>query len=92
LPRHFDIETFQKIARWVGVRDGVRLDGAGALLDAVGECGQANMSTPDAIEAHLRADRNLDQKSADFLAELVRTAYVRLADDQPMKGNGRKVE
>jgi transcriptional regulator with XRE-family HTH domain len=32
-------------------------------------------STPDVVELHLRADKNLDRKTAEALAQLFRTAY-----------------
>jgi transcriptional regulator with XRE-family HTH domain len=38
-------------------------------------------STPDIVELHLRADKNLDRKTADALAQLFRVAY-----DQMKKG------
>ena len=39
-------------------------------------------STPDVVELHLRADKNLDRKTADALAQLFRAAY-----DQMKKGH-----
>lgn len=41
-------------------------------------------STPDVVELHLRADKNLDRKTADALAQLFRAAY-----DQFRKGQRR---
>jgi len=38
-------------------------------------------STPDVVELHLRADKHLDRKTADALAQLFRAAY-----DQVKKG------
>src|SRR3954471_122471 len=35
-------------------------------------------STPDVVELHLRADKNLDRKTADALAQLFRAAYDQL--------------
>ena|ERR1700722_20060849 len=32
-------------------------------------------STPDAVELHLRADKHLDRKTAEALAQLFRAAY-----------------
>jgi transcriptional regulator with XRE-family HTH domain len=39
-------------------------------------------STPDVVELHLRADRNLDHKTADALAHLFRAAYEQLRRKQ----------
>ncbi len=41
-------------------------------------------STPDVVELHLRADKNLDRKTADALAQLFRAAY-----DQVKRGQRR---
>lgn len=38
------------------------------------------LATPDIVELHLRADKNLDKKTADALAELFRTVYDQLTD------------
>lgn len=39
-----------------------------------------NESTPDIVEAHLRADRNLSPETARALAELFRVAYNQFAE------------
>lgn len=36
-------------------------------------------TTPDAVELHLRADKNLDRKTADVLSTLFRTAYEQMS-------------
>jgi|SRR4051794_4541293 transcriptional regulator with XRE-family HTH domain len=41
-------------------------------------------SIPDVVELHLRADKNLDKKTAEALAQLFRAAY-----DQVKKGQRR---
>ena len=41
--------------------------------------------TPDIVELHLRADKNLDHESADALAKLFRTAYKTLASRMDAK-------
>src|SRR5437870_13622379 len=45
-------------------------------------------STPEIVEAHLRADRNLSPETADALAELFRVAYTqfsRSSQDKPAR-------
>jgi transcriptional regulator with XRE-family HTH domain len=37
------------------------------------------LDTPDIVELHLRADKNLDKETADALSDLFRTVYNRLA-------------
>ena len=39
-------------------------------------------STPDAVELHLRADKRLDKKTADALANMFRIAYETLSKDR----------
>ena len=45
-------------------------------------------STPEIVEAHLRADRNLSPETADALSELFRVAYSQFRRSE--QGSGRK--
>ena len=38
-------------------------------------------STPDAVELHLRADKNLDSKTAELLIKMFRAAYTQAASE-----------
>ncbi|HEV2885218.1 MAG TPA: helix-turn-helix transcriptional regulator [Pyrinomonadaceae bacterium] len=42
-------------------------------------------STPEIVEAHLRADRNLTAETADALSELFRVAYSQFSRTEPGK-------
>jgi DNA-binding XRE family transcriptional regulator len=42
-------------------------------------------STPEIVEAHLRADRNLTAETADALSELFRVAYSQFSRTEPNK-------
>ena len=42
-------------------------------------------STPEIVEAHLRADRNLSPETADALSELFRVAYSQFSRTEPGK-------
>ena len=44
--------------------------------------GDSKQSTPDVIELHLRADKNLDKKTAEALATLFRIAYEQVKKGQ----------
>ncbi|MFY4729688.1 helix-turn-helix domain-containing protein [Nitrospira sp. BLG_2] len=44
-----------------------------------GKSGQKPVGTPDAVELHLRADKNLDRSTADALSKLFRTAYEQMS-------------
>jgi transcriptional regulator with XRE-family HTH domain len=48
-------------------------------------------STPEIVEAHLRADRNLTSETADALSELFRVAYSQFSrTDQSKPGRKRR--
>lgn len=64
-----DIETFSRLARWVGH----------SPADFLGEGRVVSMSTPDLIEAHLRGDPALSDDAAERIAGLVREFYDHLA-------------
>jgi transcriptional regulator with XRE-family HTH domain len=65
-----DIETFSRIARWVGRSPADFLEPGGVTSD----------STPELIEAHLRGDPALSSGAAAAIAGLVRELYDRLAE------------
>src|SRR6266581_3256540 len=46
-------------------------------------------STPEIVEAHLRADRNLSPETADALSQLFRVAYSQFSRNEP-GGSARK--
>ena len=45
----------------------------------------ARESTPEIVEAHLRADRNLTSETATALSELFRVAYTQFSRNEPEK-------
>ncbi|MBA2702810.1 MAG: helix-turn-helix transcriptional regulator [Blastocatellia bacterium] len=48
-------------------------------------------TTPEIVEAHLRADRNLTAETADALSELFRVAYSQFSrKDQPKSARKRR--
>ena len=61
-----DTRTITAIASWLGVS----VDGFSGIEEQ-----WAHRSTPDLIEAHLRADRNLDPEAAEKLGIMFRLAY-----------------
>ncbi len=64
-----DIETFSRLARWVG-RSPAEFLGQGSITSD---------STPDLIEAHLRGDPALSADAAGRIAGMVREFYQQLA-------------
>jgi transcriptional regulator with XRE-family HTH domain len=43
--------------------------------------GAKAISTPDIVEIHLRADKNLNAKTAELLAKMFRAAYTQAASE-----------
>lgn len=81
-----DAETLARLARWLDI----------PLERIVETRGQdphepvvyyPHESTPDIVEAHLRADRNLNPETANALSELFRVAYKQFCPPA-----GRKVD
>ena len=42
---------------------------------------KSSTSTPDAVELHLRADKNLDSRAAELLIKMFRAAYDQAANE-----------
>ena len=47
-------------------------------------------STPEIVEAHLRADRNLSPETADALSQLFRVAYSQFSKNEPSTGSRKR--
>jgi predicted transcriptional regulator len=47
-------------------------------------------STPEIVEAHLRADRNLSPETADALSQLFRVAYSQFSKNEPSSSRKRR--
>lgn len=47
-------------------------------------------STPEIVEAHLRADRNLTSETAAALSELFRVAYTQFSRTEPDKSSRKR--
>ena len=65
-----DIETFARLARWLGH----------SPADFLGQGGITSDSTPDLIEAHLRGDPALSSEAAGRIAGIVHEFYDQLAN------------
>ena len=64
-----DIETFSRLARWIGR----------SPADFLGQGSITSDSTPDLIETHLRGDPALSSDAAGRIAGIVREFYDQLA-------------
>ena len=68
-----DLPTVNKLVRWLDVdRDAVF---------GVRRATREERSTPAAVEVLLRADKNIDPKTAKTLARIFRTAYQELVSE-----------
>lgn len=70
------MRTLSALTHWIGVSIDRVLDSE----DDKGDGLQQADSTPDIVEAHLRADRNLDPKTAAVLGRMFRAAYEQFAE------------
>lgn len=73
-----DTRTLAALTRWLGVSIERVIDRGDEVVDVAAR--RADESTPDVVEAHLRADRNLDADTAAALGRMFRTAYERFAE------------
>lgn len=71
-----DAETIAKLASWLNVPIGTLL-GEQDRQDSVDE---PDLSMPELVEVHLRADKNLSPKTAQALANMFRLLYDQFLD------------
>ena len=74
--KDIDGGTLVSLCEWMGVRSEEFRPGA-EPPKVPGRRAPAN--TPEAVELYLRADKNLDQRTAALLADMFKAAYERLA-------------
>lgn len=73
-----DADTLTKLANWLEVS-------VSFLLSEENELTSSNvpkLNTPEIVEVHLRADKNLTPETATALAELFRVAYEQFTKNQ----------
>ena len=71
-----DAETLEKIAQWMGVPVDELIAAPSPGQPPLNRSGQVpELSTPEVVEVHLRADKNLSPQTARALAELFKLAY-----------------
>jgi transcriptional regulator with XRE-family HTH domain len=76
--KEIDGGTLVQLCRWMGVRPEEFRPGA-EPPKLPGR--KAPAGTPEAVELYLRADKNLDQRTAALLADMFKAAYERLAKE-----------
>lgn len=85
-----DADNIARLTNWLDVPM-QRILGGGRSSDAdeTAVVYYPRESTPEIVEAHLRADRNLTSETASALSELFRVAYAQFSRAEPEK-NARK--
>lgn len=74
--KEIEAGTLVSLCKWMGVRpEEFRLGAEPPKLPGR----KAAASTPEAVELYLRADKNLEPRTAALLAEMFRAAYEKLA-------------
>jgi len=66
-----DADTLAKLAHWLEVSVGFLL----LEQNQEGDEGGPELTTPEVVEVHLRADKRLSPKTAEALAEMFRILY-----------------
>ncbi len=66
-----DVATLEKLARWLGTT----LDDLLGEKKVRGRTPNADISMPDFVEVHLRADKNLTPDTAKALADMFKSLY-----------------
>jgi len=80
-------ENLLRLARWAGVRiDPVLHENARRVRNA--DVHRPDASTVEAVELHLRADKNLSRDAAEALTEMFRLAYDALST-RPTRPKGK---
>ena len=81
-----DADNIARLTNWLDVPMERILGGNTADSDAPKPVVYfARESTPEIVEAHLRADRNLTPETATALSELFRVAYTQFSRSEPEK-------
>ena len=74
-PQLPDASTLTKLAKWLGVSVSDLLN----HKEHDGEAGMPEHTTPEFVEVHLRADKNLAPETADALAKMFKQLYDNVA-------------
>lgn len=74
--KEIDAGTLIALSKWIGAKpEDFRTDAPPPKLRGL----RTSTTTPEAVELYLRADKNLDQRTAALLAEMFKVAYQKLA-------------
>jgi transcriptional regulator with XRE-family HTH domain len=80
-----DADNIARLTTWLDVPLERILSGGQDRREAKAVVYFPHESTPEIVEAHLRADRNLSPETADALSELFRVAYSQFSRTDSVK-------
>lgn len=80
-----DADNIARLTTWLDVPLERILSGGQDRSEAKAVVYFPHESTPEIVEAHLRADRNLSPETADALSELFRVAYSQFSRTDSVK-------
>jgi DNA-binding XRE family transcriptional regulator len=79
-----DADNIARLTSWLDVPlERILTRGREDASDAKAVIYYPHESTPEIVEAHLRADRNLSPETADALSQLFRVAYSQFSRNEP---------
>ena len=85
-----DADNIARLAAWLDMPiERVMHGGHGSASDPKPVVYYPHESTPEIVEAHLRADRQLSPETAKALSELFRVAYKQFSHSPPAKSRKR---
>jgi transcriptional regulator with XRE-family HTH domain len=73
-----DVATLTKLAKWLGMSIGDLLNSGDSPQSSGPQC-----TTPELVEVHLRADKNLSPDMAQSLAKMFASIYNEVAKNRP---------
>lgn len=78
-----DADNIARLTTWLDVPlERILTRGSSEVSDAKAVVYYPHESTPEIVEAHLRADRNLSPETADALSQLFRVAYSQFSRNE----------
>ena len=79
-----DADNIARLTKWLNMPiERILNQGRDDANDAKAVVYYPHESTPEIVEAHLRADRNLSAETADALSQLFRVAYSQFSRNEP---------
>ena len=79
-----DADNIARLTKWLDMPiERILHHGRDDANDAKAVVYYPHESTPEIVEAHLRADRNLSPETADALSQLFRVAYSQFSRNEP---------